>query len=214
MKHIYSLPFTAIIGQESMKLCLILNAINQRIGGVLIRGEKGTAKSTAVRALSDLLPEISVIDGCSYSCDPNKFDDLCKNCMNLSKPFNFIKKQQKVITLPLNATEDRVAGGIDFNKAVKKGKRMFKPGVLADANRGILYVDEVNLLDDHVVDVLLDSAAMGINTIEREGVSFSHPSKFDKAAELALPHRVRRKPLQDIVVDIASMRKNENLSKH
>ncbi|ETR72614.1 MAG: magnesium chelatase subunit D [Candidatus Magnetoglobus multicellularis str. Araruama] len=178
MKHIYTFPFTAIIGQESMKLCLILNAINQRIGGVLIRGEKGTAKSTSVRALSDLLPEIRVIDGCSYSCNPDKYEDLCKNCINLPRPFKVKNKQQKVITLPLNATEDRVAGGIDFNKAVKIGKRMFKPGVLADANRGILYVDEVNLLDDHIVDIILDAAASGENLIEREGISFHHPSRF------------------------------------
>jgi magnesium chelatase subunit D len=175
------LPFTAIVGQEKMKKALILNAINPRIGGVLIRGEKGTAKSTAVRALAELLPEIEVVNGCPFNCNPYDDGEMCDLCYakksNGENP-NAIRRRMWVIDLPLGATEDRVVGSIDVEKAIKEGIKALEPGILAAANRGILYIDEVNLLDDHVADVILDSAAMSINVVEREGVSVSHPSKF------------------------------------
>lgn len=173
-------PFTAIAGQENMKLSLILNVINPALGGVLIKGEKGTAKSTAVRALAELLPAMKSVHGCKFHCDPTEENILCDDCVKgLEKgplPTEMIK--MKVVELPVNATEDRVVGTLDMEYAIKHGEKKFEPGILAQANRNILYVDEINLLDDHVVDVLLDSAAMGINTVEREGVSYSHPAKF------------------------------------
>jgi magnesium chelatase subunit D len=175
------LPFTAIVGQEKMKKSLILNAVNPRIGGVLIRGEKGTAKSTAVRALAELLPEIEVVNGCTFNCNPYDEREMCDMCY--AKKTNgenqeVAKRRMWVVDLPLGATEDRVVGSIDVEKAIKEGIKALEPGILAAANRGILYIDEVNLLDDHVADVILDSAAMSINVVEREGVSVSHPSKF------------------------------------
>jgi magnesium chelatase subunit D len=171
-------PFSAIVGQEQLKLALILNAVNPAIGGVLIRGEKGTAKSTAVRAMAALLPKIRIVKGCPYACDPDLPQHFCDQCRDNADPVQTGKRRIGVITLPLNATEDRVAGGIDFNLAVKKGVRVLQPGLLAKAHRGILYVDEVNLLDDHIVDIILDAAASGRNVIEREGISFTHPSHF------------------------------------
>ncbi|AFA47820.1 ATP-binding protein [Acetobacterium woodii] len=179
-KNIKIYPFTAIVGQEKMKLALILNVINPSLGGVLIRGEKGTAKSTAVRALADLLPERNQIEACKFSCDPLNKDQACAECLEKikTKKINTIQAKMKVIDLPVSATEDRVVGTLDIEHAIKKGEKRFEPGILAQANRNILYVDEVNLLDDHVVDILLDSAAMGVNTIEREGISFTHPAKF------------------------------------
>ena len=174
-------PFSAIVGQDKMKLGLILNAVNPRLGGVLIRGEKGTAKSTAVRALAALLPEIEVVEGCRFGCDPSVKTKLCPECSARLLAEGALKSEKKkmtVVDLPINATEDRVVGTLDLEHALKEGEKKFDPGILADANRGILYVDEVNLLDDHIVDVLLDSAAMGVNTVEREGVSFSHPAEF------------------------------------
>lgn len=173
-------PFTAIVGQEKMKKALVLNAINPKVGGVLIRGEKGTAKSTAVRALANLLPEIEVVEGCKFRCNPHDINAMCEECLEKVKAgalkSSFIK--MKVVDLPVSATEDRVVGTLDIEHAIKKGEKRFEPGVLAHAHRGILYVDEINLLDDHLVDVLLDSAAMGVNTVEREGISFSHPANF------------------------------------
>jgi magnesium chelatase subunit D len=177
----HSFPFTAIVGQESMKLALILNAIVPTIGGVLIRGEKGTGKSTAVRALARLLPEHDVVEGCHFGCDPSDAEALCVECRARLKAAGMLphhKRRMRVVELPINASEDRVVGTIDIEAALRSGARRFEPGVLAEANRNILYVDEVNLLDDHLVDVLLDAAAMGVNVIEREGVSFSHPSRF------------------------------------
>jgi magnesium chelatase subunit D len=171
-------PFSAIVGQDQLKLALILNAVNPAVGGVLIKGEKGTAKSTTVRALSVLLPEIKVNEECAYSCDPDDEKDLCDRCRQYSGEDRSIRRKARVITLPLNATEDRVSGGIDFNLAIRKGARMLQPGLLADAHRGILYVDEVNLLDDHIVDIILDAAGSGHNVIEREGISYSHASRF------------------------------------
>lgn len=178
-KAIY--PFSAIVGQENMKKALILNVINPALGGVLIRGEKGTAKSTAVRALANQLPEMNKVDGCQFSCNPLDKSMMCSSCLDKLKAdenLSIIKSKMKVIDLPVSATEDRVVGTLDIEHAIKKGEKKFESGILANANRNILYVDEVNLLDDHVVDVLLDSAAMGVNTIEREGVSYSHPAKF------------------------------------
>lgn len=173
-------PFTAIVGQERMKAALILNVINPKIGGVLIRGEKGTAKSTAVRALANLLPEIDVVEGCKFRCSPHDNQEICEECRRRKEAgtLNISFEKMKVVDLPVSATEDRVVGTLDIEHAIKKGEKRFEPGVLALANRGILYVDEINLLDDHLVDVLLDSAAMGINTIEREGISYSHPANF------------------------------------
>ncbi|KPL89164.1 ATP-binding protein [Ardenticatena maritima] len=174
-------PFTAIVGQERMKRALILNAVSHRVGGVLIRGERGTAKSTAVRALAALLPEIDVVADCPFSCDPHDPLTLCDNCRaryERGETLPVARRRIRVVDLPVSATEDRVVGTLDIEQAIKKGEKHFEPGVLAAANRGILYVDEVNLLDDHVVDLLLDSAAMGVNVVEREGISFSHPAQF------------------------------------
>ena len=172
-------PFSAIVGQEQLKLALILNAVNPAVGGVLIRGEKGTAKSTTVRALAALLPGIKVNGGCPYSCDPDTPHELCEACRNRSSHDTpHLWKRAQVVTLPLNATEDRVSGGIDFNMAIREGTRVLQPGLLAKAHRGILYVDEINLLDDHIVDIILDAAASGRNVIEREGISFSHAARF------------------------------------
>ncbi|MEA2045083.1 MAG: putative cobaltochelatase [Euryarchaeota archaeon] len=173
-----TLPFTSIIGQEDMKEALILNAINPRIGGVLIRGDKGTAKSTAVRALADLLEEITVVEGCPFNCNPYNDEEMCDLCYQNSDDLKISMHHTPVVDLPLGATEDRVVGSLDVERAIKEGIKALEPGILAAANRGILYIDEVNLLDDHVADVLLDSAAMGVNIVEREGVSVAHPSKF------------------------------------
>lgn len=174
-------PFTALVGQEEMKRALVLNAVNPRIGGVLIRGEKGTAKSTAVRGLAELLPEIRVVANCPFGCDPDDVTLMCAACRErreAGEELPVAMRKMRVVDLPVSATEDRVVGTLDIEHALKKGEKRFEPGVLAAANRGILYVDEVNLLDDHVVDVLLDAAAMGVNTVEREGVSFTHPARF------------------------------------
>ena len=175
------MPFSAIVGQDAMKHALVLNAVNPAIGGVLIRGEKGTAKSTAVRALAELLPEIEVVADCRYSCPPDRPDLQCVDCrvrVAAGEDLPIAWRRMRVVELPINASEDRVVGTIDMEAAIKEGRRRFEPGVLAEANRNILYVDEVNLLDDHLVDVLLDAAAMGVNVVEREGVSVWHPSRF------------------------------------
>jgi Mg-chelatase subunit ChlI len=164
-----------------MKRALILNAISNTIGGVLIRGERGTAKSTAARALADLLPEIEIVADCPFACDPNGADSLCDNCRDRllrGETLPVTRRRTRFVDLPVSATEDRVVGTLDIERAIQQGERRFEPGVLAAANRGLLYVDEVNLLDDHVVDLLLDSAAMGVNVVEREGISFSHPARF------------------------------------
>jgi len=174
-------PFTAIVGQDTMRTALILNAISPKIGGVLIRGERGTAKSTAARALAALLPEIEVVADCSFNCDPHRVEQLCDNCRERVERGERLPTGHhriRFVDLPVSATEDRVVGTLDIEVALKSGRKKFEPGVLAAANRGLLYVDEVNLLDDHVVDLLLDSAAMGRNVIEREGISFSHPARF------------------------------------
>jgi magnesium chelatase subunit I len=177
--HTFAYPFSAIVGQDLMKQALLLNVVNPKLGGVLIRGEKGTAKSTAVRALASLLPEIDVAGGCPFACKPDG-NDLCADCAAKAAAgtLTMARRRTRVVDLPVGATEDRVLGTLDLEAAIKKGEKTFEPGILAEAHRGILYVDEVNLLDDHIVDVLLDAAAMGVNTVEREGVSFSHPARF------------------------------------
>ena len=172
-------PFAAVVGQERMKLGLLVNAINPSIGGVLIRGERGTAKSTAVRGLAAVLPEISVAT-CRFGCDPES-TNLCEGCRDqreAGEPIATATRRVRVVDLPVSATEDRVVGTVDLEAALQEGRREFEPGLLADAHRGILYVDEVNLLDDHLVDTLLDSAASGVNLIEREGVAYQHPAEF------------------------------------
>lgn len=181
MKRAAVYPFTAIVGQEDMKMSLILNVINPALGGVLIKGEKGTAKSTAVRALAELLPAMEAAHGCKFHCDPAEPNLLCDDCAAKYASDNMLPAdtvKMRVVELPVSATEDRVVGTLDIEHAIKHGEKKFEPGILAQANRNILYVDEINLLDDHVVDVLLDAAAMGINTVEREGVSYSHPARF------------------------------------
>ena len=171
-------PFTAIVGQTTMKRALILNAVNTRIGGVLIRGKKGTAKSTAVRSLAALLPEVSVLRGCPYSCPPENRQGLCQWCQPHGEDAPSVNRQVRIVDLPVGATEDRLVGSLDIEQAIKTGSRSFEPGLIASTHRGILYVDEVNLLNDHLVDVLLDAAAMGRNYVEREGISVSHAAEF------------------------------------
>jgi Mg-chelatase subunit ChlI len=174
-------PFTAIVGQERMRRALILNAVNPRIGGVLIRGERGTGKSTAARALAALLPEVRVVADCRFGCDPDRPTTWCTECKERvanGQELPIEMRRTSFVDLPVSATEDRVVGTLDIERAIKEGERHFEPGVLAAANRGLLYIDEVNLLDDHVVDVLLDSAALGMNFVEREGISFSHPARY------------------------------------
>ena len=173
-------PFTAIVGQERMKRALILNAVSPQIGGVLIRGERGTAKSTAARALAALLPAIETISDCRFGCDPDNPGSWCDDCRAKHADGNIevVTRRTPFVDLPVSATEDRVVGTLDIEKAIQTGEKHFEAGVLASANRGVLYVDEVNLLDDHVVDLLLDSAAMGVNVVEREGISFVHPARF------------------------------------
>ncbi|MCX7854625.1 MAG: putative cobaltochelatase [Anaerolineae bacterium] len=174
-------PFTAIVNQDLMRRALVLNAVYPQIGGVLIRGERGTGKSTAARALAALLPEIEVVADCPFSCDPDQpatWCTLCKERADTGEELPRVRRRTRFVDLPVSATEDRVVGTLDIERAIQKGERHFEPGVLAAANRGVLYVDEVNLLDDHVVDILLDAAAMGINVVEREGISFSHPARF------------------------------------
>jgi Mg-chelatase subunit ChlI len=178
-KHVVY-PFAAIVGQEKMKLALLLNAVDWRIGGVLIRGAKGTAKSTAARALAALLPEIEAVADCPFGCHPRDLRQMCKSCQERSKEAELpaLRRKMRVVDLPINATEDRVVGTLDIEKALREGIRALEPGILAEANRGVLYIDEVNLLDDHIADLLLDAAAMGVNTVEREGISVYHPSRF------------------------------------
>nr|YP_009254413.1 Mg-protoporyphyrin IX chelatase [Verdigellas peltata]CZF96666.1 Mg-protoporyphyrin IX chelatase [Verdigellas peltata] len=174
-------PFTAIVGQEEMKLALILNVIDPKIGGVMIMGDRGTGKSTTVRALVDLLPEIHIVESDLFNSDPSDPDLMSEHVrLQIEEGQDLPIKKIKIpmIDLPLGATEDRVCGTIDIEKALTDGVKAFEPGLLAKANRGILYVDEVNLLDDHLVDILLDSAASGWNTVEREGISISHPARF------------------------------------
>jgi len=171
-------PFTAIVDQERLVQALLVNAVNPAVGGVLVEGSSGTGKSTAVRGLAALLPEIEVVADCPFSCDPA---DPCPACLERvahGERLGSHARRVRVVDLPLNATEDRVAGSVDIARALREGVMALEPGLLAEANRGILYVDEINLLDDHLCDVLLDAAALGVNVVEREGVSVSHPARF------------------------------------
>ena len=168
LKNLTNFPFAAIIGQEEMKLALQLNVIDPKIGGVMIMGDRGTGKSTTIRALADLLPDITIIKNDPFNTDPK----------GLNKTYETEAIKIPMVELPLGATEDRVCGTINLKEILSGGTNTFEPGLLARANRGILYVDEINLLDDHLVDVLLDSAASGWNTVEREGISIKHPAKF------------------------------------
>lgn len=172
-------PFTALVNQEEMKTALILNVIDPSIGGLLIMGEKGTGKSTAVRALAELLPELEAVRDCPFTCDADA--TLCSDCRDMLAQQGHLhreKRKMRMVELPLGVTEDRLVGTLDIEHAIRHGEKRFEPGILADANRNFLYVDEVNLLEDHIVDLLLDSAAMGVNTVEREGISFTHPARF------------------------------------
>ncbi len=207
----YTYPFSAIVGQDEMKLALLLNAISPAIGGVLIRGEKGTAKSTAVRALAAVLPEITVVSDCPFSCPPDQPERMCTSCQTRlanGETLPVAQRQMRVVNLPINASEDRVVGTLDLEHALREGQRRFDPGVLAEANRGILYVDEVNLLDDYVVDILLNAAAMGVNIVEREGISFSHPARFILIGTMNPEEGELRPQLTDrfgLCIDIASI---------
>ncbi|MFH1150052.1 MAG: VWA domain-containing protein [Actinomycetota bacterium] len=174
-------PFTAVVGQEPVKKALLLNAVSDQVGGVLIRGRRGTAKSTLARAVAHLLPEIEVVTDCPFGCDPADIELLCGYCaghLATDGTLPASRSRMRMVTLPLNATEEMVVGTLDIEKALRCGEKSFEPGILARANRSILYVDEVNLLEDHIVDILLDSAAMGVNVVEREGVSFKHGARF------------------------------------
>ena len=171
-------PFTAIVGQVAMKRALLLNAVNPKIGGVLVRGKKGTAKSTAVRSLASLLPEVTVVQGCPYNCSPDERQGLCSRCEPANDSAQTVVRQIPIVDLPVGATEDRLVGSLDIEEAIKTGNRVFEPGLIAATHRGILYIDEVNLLNDHLVDILLDAAAMGRNYVEREGISITHRSEF------------------------------------
>jgi Mg-chelatase subunit ChlI len=177
----YLYPFTAIVKQENLKTALILNAVNPEIGGVLIRGPSGTAKSTAVRGLAVLLPDVKVVADCPFQCDPEDLRTQCDQCaaqLAAGSALPAADRPRRLVNLPLNATEDRVAGTLDISRALREGIKALEPGLLAEANRGILYIDEINLLDDHIVDLLLDAAALGVNVVEREGISLSHPARF------------------------------------
>ncbi|MFH9611759.1 putative cobaltochelatase [Streptomyces sp. NPDC017448] len=169
-------PFTAIVGQDDLRLGLLLNAVSPAVGGVLVRGEKGTAKSTAVRALAALMPEVSVVPGCRFSCDPASPDPACPDGPHADAAG--VPRAARTVELPVGASEDRLVGALDIERALSEGVKAFEPGLLADAHRGILYVDEVNLLHDHLVDLLLDAAAMGASYVEREGVSVRHAARF------------------------------------
>jgi magnesium chelatase subunit I len=172
-------PFSAIVGQEEMKLAFLVAAVDATVGGVLAFGDRGTGKSTAVRALAALLPEMRAVVGCPYHCDPTSPAGLCSACA--AAPRGSLKTALQpvpVVDLPLGATEDRVVGALNLERALSSGEKAFEPGLLAQANRGFLYIDEVNLLEDHLVDLLLDVSASGVNVVEREGLSIRHPARF------------------------------------
>jgi Mg-chelatase subunit ChlI len=174
-------PFSALVGQEELKLALLLNAVNPRIGGLLIRGQKGTGKSSSVRALADILPPIYVVKGCPFNCSPFDPTNMCAECLEKHRGGEELEaeeREMRIVSLPIGSTEDRVVGSLDIEKAIGEGVKALQPGLLAEANQSILYIDEVNLLPDHITDSILDAAASGWNTVEREGISVSHPARF------------------------------------
>jgi len=173
-------PFSAIVGQDEMKLALLIAAVDPKVGGVLAFGDRGSGKSTAVRALAALLPKMRVVAGCRYNCDPDKPAEFCDDCRSRAAkgPVKSAQVAVPVVDLPLGATEDRVVGALDLERALARGEKAFEPGLLARAHRGFLYIDEANLLEDHLVDLLLDVAASGENVVEREGLSIRHPARF------------------------------------
>lgn len=174
-------PFSAIVAMDKLKLATIANAINPKVGGVLIQGPKGSGKTTVARGLTDILPKLEVVEGCSFNCNPHDLTNMCETCSEKyrkGEQFQIENREMVVVDLPLGATEDRVVGSLDVEKAIKHGIGALEPGILAEANQNILYVDEVNLLPDHVADDLLDAAATGWNVVEREGISVRHPSRF------------------------------------
>ena len=171
-------PFSAIVGQDEMRQALLIAAVDPSVGGVLVFGDRGTGKSTAIRGLAALLPPMRAVVGCPYACDPARPGDLCERCRNHAAPLEIHAVPVPVVDLPLGATEDRVVGALDLERALAHGQKAFEPGLLARANRGFLYIDEGNLLDDHLVDLLLDVAASGVNTVERDGLSIRHPARF------------------------------------
>jgi magnesium chelatase subunit I len=173
-----SFPFAAIVGQDAMKLALLIAAVDRGVGGVLVFGDRGTGKSTAVRAMAALLPPLRVLGGCRYNCDPGTPAVWCIECRERTSQAKTASVPVPVVDLPLGATEDRVVGALDLERALTLGVKSFEPGLLARANRGFLYIDEVNLLEDHIVDLLLDVAASGENVVEREGLSVRHPARF------------------------------------
>jgi len=181
MQKRVSFPFSAIVSLDKLKLAILINAINPKIGGVLIQGPKGSGKTTAVRGLTDILPRLEVIKGCPFNCNPHDASNMCEKCGERYRKGGKLPIEERtmvVVNLPLGATEDRVIGSIDVEKAIKHGVEALEPGVLAEANQNILYVDEINLLPDHIADDLLDAAATGWNVVEREGISVSHPARF------------------------------------
>ncbi|MFB7599535.1 putative cobaltochelatase [Streptomyces sp. NPDC056160] len=203
-------PFTAVVGQDDLRLALLLNAVSPAVGGVLVRGEKGTAKSTAVRALSALLPAVDVVAGCRFSCDPDAPDPGCPDGPH--EPGAFETRPARMVELPVGASEDRLVGALDIERALAEGVKAFEPGLLADAHRGILYVDEVNLLHDHLVDLLLDAAAMGASYVEREGVSVRHAARFLLVGTMNPEEGELRPQLLDrfgLTVEVAASREPE-----
>src|SRR5579885_944348 len=189
-------------------MALLVIAANPGIGGVLIRGEKGTAKSTAARALATLLPPVRLVSGCPFHCDPDASWTECPHCSALAE-HPAAEMPVPFVDLPLGATEDRVLGTLDFERALREGRRAFQPGLLAEAHRGILYIDEVNLLPDHLVDVLLDAAALGVNTVQREGISATHPARFLLIGTMNREEGALRRQLLDrfgLMVEVAGPR--------
>lgn len=203
-------PFTAVVGQDDLRLALLLNAVSPAVGGVLVRGEKGTAKSTAVRALSALMPEVAVVAGCRFSCDPGAPDPACPDGPHEAGAGS--RRPARMVELPVGASEDRLVGALDIERALAEGVKAFEPGLLADAHRGILYVDEVNLLHDHLVDLLLDAAAMGASYVEREGVSVRHAARFLLVGTMNPEEGELRPQLLDrfgLTVEVAASREPE-----
>ncbi|NEA43459.1 ATP-binding protein, partial [Streptomyces sp. SID11385] len=204
-------PFTALVGQDDLRLALLLNAVSGRVGGVLVRGEKGTAKSTAVRALTALLPEVEVVAGCRFSCDPAAPDPRCPDGPHAPAQAES-RRPARMVELPVGASEDRLVGALDIERALAEGVKAFEPGLLAAAHRGILYVDEVNLLGDHLVDLLLDAAAMGVSSVEREGVSVRHAARFLLVGTMNPEEGELRPQLLDrfgLTVEVAASRETE-----